>query len=82
MKQLTCVTEIDHQQAPQRCVEGGPAPHVAQVGLVVYSQEGEVLALEQTQQPESQSQALRHFIYYPLPSTVTSLVAVAAAVIV
>lgn len=38
-------TQIDHQQAPQRRVEGGPTSHVAQVGLVVYPQEGEVLAL-------------------------------------
>lgn len=59
VKQLTCVTEIDHQQAPQRRVEGGPAPHVAQVGLVVYSQEGEMFALERTQQTWSQSTVSR-----------------------
>lgn len=52
---VTCVcvsvcvfTQIDHQQASQCRVEGGPTPHVAQVGLVVHSQEGEVLALTQT----------------------------------
>lgn len=42
-------TQVHHQQAPQRRVEGGPAPHVAQVGLVVDAQEGEVLALTDRQ---------------------------------
>lgn len=41
----TALTQIDHEEAPQRGVEGGAAPHVAQVGLVVDAQEGEVLAL-------------------------------------
>lgn len=40
------LTQIDHQQASECGVEGGPAPHVAQIGLVVYTQEGEVLALK------------------------------------
>ena len=44
-----CVfTQIHHQQASQCSVEGGPTSHVAQIGLVVHSQEGEVLALTQT----------------------------------
>ncbi len=44
--QCVCVfTQIDHQQASQCRVEGGPTSHVAQIGLVVHSQEGEVLAL-------------------------------------
>lgn len=48
------LTQVDHQQAPECCVEGGPAPHVAQIGLVVDPQEGEMLALEKRRRSTGQ----------------------------
>lgn len=54
-----CVlTQINHEQAPQRRVEGGSTAHVAQVGLVVHAQKGEVLALvKHTHKQQSKTRA-------------------------
>lgn len=44
-RNICSLTKVNHEEAAQRCVEGGPTPHIAQVGLVVHPQEREMLAL-------------------------------------
>lgn len=39
------LTQVHHQQAAEGRVEGGPTPHVTEVGLIVHAQKRKVLTL-------------------------------------